>query len=91
MRHKLINIIISDSVPHAEAREVIASSVPKAPVLAVSRRRLWSSAATLSKALLAERKVTKKMFGWILKTDWDIHRLMAVYRRKGFMKNRFAS
>lgn len=22
------------------------------------------------------------MFGWILKTDWDIRRVMAAYRRK---------
>jgi hypothetical protein len=30
------------------------------------------------------------MFGWILKTDWDISRLMAAYKKKG-MKLRFKS
>jgi hypothetical protein len=30
------------------------------------------------------------MFGWILKTDWDIKRLMAAYKKKG-LRSKYAS
>ena len=40
-----------------------------------------------SRAVQAMQKVKKStvtgMFGWILKTDWDIGRVMKLYARKG--------